>query len=69
MLTGRDGQKGACKDMVDLVRYAVMSDIWEWTAPGSAKSKVERSKDESSSGFPPPTRRAAHLPRKSRVWW
>ena len=69
MLTGHDGQKGACKDMVDLVRYAVMSDIWDWTAPGVAKSKVERLKAEGSSDLPPPTRRAAHSPRKSRVWW
>lgn len=29
--TGKDGQKGAMKDMVDLSRYAVMSDIWGYT--------------------------------------
>lgn len=30
LLTGKDGQKGAAKDMMDLVRYAVMSDIWDY---------------------------------------
>ena len=29
LLTGKDGQKGAAKDMIDCDRYAVMSDIWD----------------------------------------
>jgi hypothetical protein len=31
MYTGADGQKGACKDMIDLDRYAVLSGILEAT--------------------------------------
>ena len=29
LLTGKDGQKGAAKDMIDCDRYGVMSDIWD----------------------------------------
>ena len=32
LLTGKDGQKGAAKDMIDLCRYAVMSDVWDLPA-------------------------------------
>ena len=83
MLTGRDGQKGACKDMVDLVRYAVMSDIWGWRDLSRAETRRrgERSQDLGTSPQTPrnlcasaPLREASgstdlFRPRKSRIWW
>ncbi|MBR1922012.1 MAG: terminase family protein [Kiritimatiellae bacterium] len=62
MLTGKDGQKGACKDMVDLVRYAVMSDVWEWRAGGAA-GREERP-EAGDDGLA-----RKRVRRKSRVGW
>ena len=53
LLTGKDGQKGAAKDMIDCDRYGVMSDIWdcgvemacEVGAPAAAKSVVRAAGD------------------------
>ena len=74
MLTGRDGQKGACKDMVDLVRYAVMSDIWGWKGAASRLSKTggTRGTGETGAGADGNTSRPPRdgsRPRKSRIWW
>ena len=76
MLTGKDGQKGACKDFVDLQRYAVMSDCWEWS--GSEKLRVESEKLKVGGGqlstfnsrlSTPSAPREGSRGRKSRVWW
>lgn len=68
MLTGRDGQKGACKDPVDLVRYAVMSDIWDWVGkssrPARSGAAAQGPKQEQAEGL---CRRVGK--RKRRVWW
>jgi hypothetical protein len=75
MLTGHDGQKGACKDLVDLVRYAVMSDIWGWRVTGNGErgsglTQRRREAEDAemcganSRGSTEPSRR-----RKSRIWW
>ena len=53
LLTGKDGQKGAAKDMIDCDRYGVMSDIWdcgvemacEVGAPAAAKSVARAAGD------------------------
>ena len=37
LLTGKDGQKGAAKDFIDLDRYAVLSDIWSYRADQAAE--------------------------------
>ena len=41
MYTGADGQKGACKDMIDLDRYAVLSGILETTEDMSCEAGQE----------------------------
>ena len=74
MLTGHDGQKGACKDLVDLVRYAVMSDIWGWRdAPSGAKLKVEKLKSSINLSTSQPFNHSTPVEpsrrRKSRIWW
>ena len=74
MLTGRDGQKGACKDMVDLVRYAVMSDIWGWRGAASSRrpsvddSRQSAADNQSTTDLRRPPRDGSR-PRKSRIWW
>jgi len=74
MLTGRDGQKGACKDMVDLVRYAVMSDIWGWKGAASSRrpsvddSRQSAADNQSTTDLRRPPRDGSR-PRKSRIWW
>ena len=76
MLTGKDGQKGACKDFVDLQRYAVMSDCWDYGNSDSSKTSltlrqspgaqsVSGASDKSEFRSP----RDAFRVRKSRVWW
>jgi hypothetical protein len=66
MLTGRDGQKGAAKDFVDLVRYAVMSDAWNYP-PDAATLAGETAAPAAAPRRNPP--RDAFQTRKSRVWW
>ena len=70
MLTGRDGQKGACKDFVDLVRYAVMSDCWS-LAPNTARPSNRRAEGASSPISQPggQSPRDAFRRQKRRVWW
>ena len=65
MLTGRDGQKGACKDFVDLSRYAVMSDIWDWRGPVHTMRRHlgQRTAAPQSDDAP------ISATRRSRVWW
>ena len=66
MLTGHDGQKGACKDMVDLVRYAVMSDIWDWTAAkGGRRARLATPQREGRTEGA----QGVATPRRRRVWW
>ena len=68
LLTGKDGQKGAAKDMIDLCRYAVMSDIWNYgadkatkVAEGSVVASGERNGSEARTG--------RGKAKRSRVWW
>jgi hypothetical protein len=63
MLTGKDGQKGAAKDMVDLLRYAVMSDIWSYPIGAATRVGALRIQDAK------PARRAPGRGAGSRVWW
>lgn len=66
-LTGKDGQKGAAKDFVDLVRYAVMSDIWNY-GPDSARAPGAHVEHERKSTG----RTGADIfagRRSRRVWW
>ena len=74
MLTGKDGQKGAAKDFVDLVRYAVMSDIWDYGADAAAEVDAEGGRHEVRHGENPQNQRfsrgaAAFGRRKRAVWW
>lgn len=73
MLTGKDGQKGACKDFVDLQRYAVMSDCWDYAATGSdvrrPSSDNRRASAVECRPSPSTIPRDAFGSRKSRVWW
>lgn len=57
MYTGADGQKGACKDMIDLDRYAVLSGILEATddeasdaAPGEPRAVAANKKRRIAAG-------------------
>jgi len=66
-LTGRDGQKGAAKDFIDLDRYAVLSDVWNYlaekaTALGEAATGVAGTGRKTAS-----RRRFGGGGRK--VWW
>lgn len=70
MLTGKDGQKGAAKDMVDLLRYAVMSDIWNYTMDALTRVKNAHGRENCALG------RGNHAQRRGpqrgasgRVWW
>lgn len=65
-LTGKDGQKGAAKDFVDLVRYAVMSDIWNY-GPGQASVCGAGESKESQRSRGPVDRISSQTRR--RVWW
>ena len=77
MLTGKDGQKGACKDFVDLQRYAVMSDCWDWGNVANVKISNARPNGKlgigtgniGNTGNTSPSPCDAFRPRKSRVWW
>ena len=56
LLTGKDGQKGAAKDMIDNDRYAVMSDIWNCgaemaTAVGEAANTHAKQLSNSVAGL------------------
>ncbi len=65
MLTGADGQKGAAKDFVDLVRYAVMSDIWGYGAADAAAVRGgARGGAEAAAERP-----SGHRGRRKAVWW
>ncbi len=57
--TGADGQKGAVKDFIDLIRYGVLSGITEYTAA------TETEKHEVQARAPG----RAGVPRRSRIWW
>ena len=48
MYTGADGQKGACKDMIDLDRYAVLSGILEATEDMSGEGQEKRTANHES---------------------
>ena len=68
LLTGKDGQKGAAKDVIDCDRYAVMSDIWDYPADMAVElgtSKAPRIPQRNV------TRRliAGGIQRPSRVWF
>lgn len=68
MLTGHDGQKGACKDMVDLVRYAVMSDIWGWAGESSRPARSGAAAQGQRPGEARGICRGVGR-RKRKVWW
>lgn len=74
LLTGKDGQKGAAKDMIDLDRYAVMSDIWNATADMAREENVGvgggggGDNDRGLSRPRAPTEDAGGR-RRGRVWW
>lgn len=68
LLTGKDGQKGAAKDVIDNDRYAVLSDIWNYgadkatkVAEGSGVAAGERNGSEARTG--------RGKAKRSRVWW
>ena len=65
LLTGRDGQKGAAKDLIDLCRYAVMSDIWNYTEDQAVEIAP------GMTCIPPPKDvcRGQFAPKRRRVWW
>ena len=65
-LTGKDGQKGAAKDFVDLVRYATMSDIWNYTA--DAARPIGFKETGGISRVMAPVERMSGQKRR-RVWW
>ena len=48
MYTGADGQKGACKDMIDLDRYAVLSGILEAMEDMSGEGQEKRTANHES---------------------
>lgn len=67
LLTGKDGQKGAAKDMIDLCRYAVMSDVWNY-GPESA-SEVGENADGDGNADAKTARGRQQGRRVKRVWW
>ena len=70
MLTGKDGQKGAAKDMVDLMRYAVMSDIWNYSADALTRVKNAHGRENYAQRRDYPARsRGPQRGASGRVWW
>ena len=71
LLTGKDGQKGAAKDMIDLCRYAVMSDVWNYGASEATEVGSARPRGEPGGERDAPKRSLATPSdgRKRRVWW
>jgi hypothetical protein len=55
MYTMADGQKGACKDFIDLDRYAVLSGIMDY-GPESAVDLAERGEAVKTTAAPAPRR-------------
>lgn len=68
LLTGRDGQKGAAKDFIDLDRYAVLSDIWNYRAD-QACELGEEPPAEAVRGGRGRVARTSEADRNRRVWW
>jgi len=66
MLTGKDGQKGAAKDMVDCDRYGVMSDIWNYRADQATESGIM---DEWHDEGPIRPVWGRFEAKRRRVWW
>lgn len=70
LLTGADGQKGAAKDMIDLDRYAVMSDIWGYGADrATAVGEGLRQQSQYQRKTPGGARADAFARRPRRVFW
>jgi hypothetical protein len=70
MLTGKDGQKGAAKDMVDLMRYAVMSDIWNYSMDALTRVKNALTRGNYAQGRTDFARsRGPKRGASGRVWW
>jgi len=69
MLTGRDGQKGAAKDFVDLVRYATMSDCWSLPASAATVAGDPAPGPSANASRRAARPRAAFGTRQTRVWW
>jgi len=72
LLTGKDGQKGAAKDFVDLCRYAVMTDIWNYR-PEDAVEEGDKTGPQASrrDGLDVDRTKPLGEPygRSRRVWW
>ena len=64
LLTGKDGQKGAAKDVIDNDRYAVLSDIWNCGPDRASEVGTKAAIGEAGTEA-----RHVRTSRSKRVWW